>query len=561
MEKPWLASYPTGVSPTIDTSLCSDVAALMDDTFANQGDKVALIHMGNTLTFAQVDAHANAFAAYLRQVVGLDKGDRMAVMMPNCSQYPIAVLGALRAGVVIVNTNPLYTPHELDHQLKDSGARAILIMDLFAHTLEKVLQTQSVEHVLITSLGDMMKFPKRHLVNAVVRYVKKMVPKYHLPTAKRFNTALAEGAAHSFVREVLSHDDIAFLQYTGGTTGVAKGAMLTHGNMVANVLQAEAWIAPAGMSSDTDDCVVTALPLYHIFALTANLLTFTRLGVRTLLITNPRDMPGFIKELKNNRFTIFTGVNTLFNGLLNTPGFSELPFKDFKLALGGGMAVQRSVAERWESVTGKPLLEAYGLTETSPAASINPVDLEAYNGSIGLPISSTEMCVRDEQGNTLAIGERGELCIRGPQVMKGYWQRPEETAQVLDAEGWLRTGDVAQMDEKGFVYIVDRLKDMVLVSGFNVYPNEIEGVAASHEKVIEVGVIGVPDKQSGEAVKLIAVRSDDSLSEKELIDFCRESLTAYKIPRYVQFVDELPMTNVGKILRRELRDLYGGEQQ
>ena len=561
MEKPWLASYPDGIAHTIDTSICTDVASLMDHTFDTRKEAVALLHMGNKLTFGQVDDYANAFAAYLRNVIGLEKGDRMAVMMPNCSQYPIAVLGAMRAGVVVVNTNPLYTPHELTHQLKDSGARAILIMDLFAATLEEVLPEQPVEHILLTSLGDMMPFPKRQLVNAVVRYVKKMVPAYNLPKTTRFNDALKSGAAAKPIRETLTHDDIAFLQYTGGTTGVAKGAMLTHGNMVANVLQAEAWLATSGISGDNDDCVVTALPLYHIFALTANFLTFTRLGVRSLLITNPRDMPGFIKELQNNRFTVFTGVNTLFNGLLNTPGFKDLDFSDFKVALGGGMAVQRAVAERWQAATGKPLLEAYGLTETSPAASINPMTIDGYNGSIGLPISSTDMCVRDENGVTLALGETGELCIRGPQVMKGYWKRPLETANVLDDDGWLSTGDVARMDEKGFVYIVDRLKDMVLVSGFNVYPNEIEDVAACHEKIVEVGVIGVPDANSGEAVKLIAVRSDDSLTEEDLIAFCRVSLTGYKIPRYVEFVDELPMTNVGKILRRELRDLYGGEQK
>lgn len=560
MDKPWLATYPEGIAHTVDPTVCTDVASLMDDTFARRGADIALIHMGNKLTFAQVDEYANAFAGYLRNVIGLNKGDRMAVMMPNCSQYPIAVLGALRAGIVVVNTNPLYTPHELKHQLKDSGARAILIMDLFASTLQEVVAEHPVEHVILTSLGDMMPMPKRILVNTVVRFIKKMVPKYVLSNTARFRDALKTGGAANPVREQVGHDDIAFLQYTGGTTGVAKGAMLTHGNMVANVLQSEAWLATSGISGDNDDCVVTALPLYHIFALTANFLTFTRLGVRTLLITNPRDMPGFIKELKSNRFTVFTGVNTLFNGLLNTPGFDGLPFDDFKVALGGGMAVQRAVAERWQQVTGKPLLEAYGLTETSPAASINPLNIEGYNGSIGLPIPSTEMCVRDEAGQDLAIGETGELCVRGPQVMKGYWQRPEETAKVLDADGWLRTGDIARMDERGFVYIVDRLKDMVLVSGFNVYPNEIEDVAVSHDKILEVGVIGVPDERSGEAVKLIAVRTDDTLTEQDLIAHCKESLTSYKIPRHVQFVDELPKTNVGKILRRELRDLYGGDQ-
>lgn len=560
MEKPWLASYPEGVSQTIDTSGYQNVPALMLETFARRGDEVALIHMGNKLTFGQVDTYADAFASYLRHVIGLDKGDRVALMMPNCPQYPVAVLGVLRAGLVVVNTNPLYTAHEMEHQLKDAGVRAILAMDLFASTLEEVIADQPVEHIILTSLGDMMPFPKRLIVNSVIRHVKKMVPKYSLPKAKRFNAALKQGAAAKPVQESIGHEDLAFLQYTGGTTGVAKGAMLTHGNMVANVLQVEGWLGTSGISGDNNDCVVTALPLYHIFALTANFLAFTRLGVRSLLITNPRDMPGFVKDLRDNHFTILIGVNTLFTGLLNTPGFKELPFDDYKMTLGGGMAVQRVVAEEMQEVTGKPLLEGYGLTETSPVACVSPFDLDGFNGSIGLPIPSTDVCVRDEDGVTLALGEVGELCIRGPQVMKGYWQRPEETAIVIDENGWLRTGDVARIDEKGFVYIVDRLKDMVLVSGFNVYPNEIEGVAIAHEKITAVGVIGVPDKNSGEAVKLIAVRSDESVSEEDVIAFCREELTGYKIPSYVQFVDELPMTNVGKILRRELRDLYGGEQ-
>ncbi len=556
MDKIWLQSYPSGVPESIDISAVPNVPAALSGAFGETRDRVALMHMGLEMSFADWDRHANAFAAYLTTGLGLGKGDRVAIMMPNCSQYPIAVLGALRAGLVVVNTNPLYTARELKHQLVDADVSAILLVENFGHTLQEVIAETPVKQVILTALGDMHGFPKRQLINSVVRYVKKMVPAFDLPGAVSFRDALAQhdGAAAPTVS--VGHDDIAFLQYTGGTTGVAKGAMLSHGNMVANILQSEAWLRGGGWE-DRDDCVVTALPLYHIFALTANLMTFTRLGARQLLISNPRDMPGFIKELKKHRFTALTGVNTLFNGLLNTPGFEEVDFSDFRCALGGGMAVQRAVAEKWAAVTGVPLIEAYGLTETSPAATINPITQTEFNGSIGLPIPSTEACVRDENGVVVPVGEVGELCIRGPQVMAGYWRRPEETAKVIDADGWFSTGDIARMDERGYCYIVDRLKDMILVSGFNVYPNEVEEIAVSHPDVLEVGVIGVPDERSGEAVKLIAVRQSDDLTVDALKAFCREQLTGYKTPDYIQFVDELPKTNVGKILRRELRDAFG----
>jgi long-chain acyl-CoA synthetase len=456
---------------------------------------------------------------------------------------------------VVVNTNPLYTARELKHQLNDSGAKAIVIMDNFASVLEAVIDDVPIEHVILTRMGDMLGGLKGALTNFVVRYVKKMVPAYNLPNARPFTAVLREGADERFLPVELGHEDIAFLQYTGGTTGVSKGAVLTHGNMVANMQQASAWLG--GRLDIGKETIITALPLYHIFALTANCLVFVKLGGRNVLITNPRDMSGFVKELGKEKFTAITGVNTLFNGLLNTPGFEDLDFSSLKMTLGGGMAVQRSVAERWKKVTGVTLVEAYGLTETSPAACINPMDLEEYNGAIGLPISSTECRVIDPDGNPLPVGETGELCVRGPQVMEGYWNRPEETAKVLGDDGWLRTGDMAKMDEKGYFYIVDRKKDMILVSGFNVYPNEVEDVVADHPKVLEVGAIGAPDEKSGEVVKVVVVRKDDSLTVKELREFCREQLTGYKVPKYVEFVDELPKTNVGKILRRELRDLYG----
>ena len=462
------------------------------------------------------------------------------------------MFGALRAGYTVVNCNPLYTARELEHQLTDSGAEAIVVVENFAHVVQAVIGRTPLKHVIVTGLGDMLGLPKRLLVNAVVKHVKKMVPAWHIPQAVAFRTTLAQGAATLFQPVAVGHADIAFLQYTGGTTGVSKGAMLTHGNIIANLQQAHAWIRSAvGEGRET---IVTALPLYHIFALTANCLTFIKVGATNLLITNPRDIPGFVKELGKYPFSIITGVNTLFNALLNNADFAKLDFSNLRLTLGGGMAVQKSVADKWKQVTGTTLIEAYGLTETSPAATINPLDLQEYNGASGLPISSTEVAIRDENGSDVALGTAGELCVRGPQVMKGYWNRPEDTAQVIMADGFLRTGDVAVLDEQGFVRIVDRKKDMILVSGFNVYPNEVEAVIAMHPGVLEVAAVGVPDEHSGEAVKIFVVRKDPQLSSDALIAHCRENLTGYKVPRHVEFRNDLPKTNVGKILRRALRE-------
>jgi len=553
-DKPWLGQYRANLPAEIDMNEFNSVPDVINKSCDTYRGSVAYVNFGAELTYDEVDQLSAAFGAQL-QAMGLKKGDRIAIMLPNVLQYPIAVFGALRAGLVVVNTNPLYTARELKHQLKDSGAKAILIMENFASVLEAVVDDTDVEHVILTSMGDMMSTIKGMVMNFVLRKVKKAVPAYSLPGALQLKSVLSQGAGKSLDEPEISHDDLAFLQYTGGTTGVSKGAMLSHGNMVANMQQSAAWLGE--LASPGKETIVTALPLYHIFALTANCLVFLKLGGRNVLITNPRDMAGFVKELGNVKFTAITGVNTLFNGLLNTPGFAELDFSPLRLTLGGGMAVQRAVAERWKKTTGVPLIEAYGLTETSPAACINPMDLKDYNGAIGLPISSTECKVIDEDGNAQGVGDTGELCVKGPQVMQGYWQRPEETAKVLDDEGWLRTGDMARMDEEGFFFIVDRKKDMILVSGFNVYPNEIEDVIADHPKVLEVGAIGAPDEKSGEAVKVIVVRKDPSLTVKEVRDHCRKELTGYKVPKYVEFVDELPKTNVGKILRRELRDQFG----
>lgn len=554
MNKPWLDQYPAHVPVDIDMNEFASIVDVIDKSCRDYQNNVAFVNFGAELTYKQIDDQSQAFGAYL-QSLGLVKGDRVAIMMPNLLQYPIAVFGALRAGLVVVNTNPLYTARELKHQLKDSGAKAIVILENFASVLQAVIHDTEVEHVIKASVGDLVGFPKGAIMNFVLRYVKKAVPAYQIPQAIPFTKALHIGAGKTLNRAELNHNDLAFLQYTGGTTGVSKGAMLTHGNMVANMQQSSSWLG--GQINLGEEVIITALPLYHIFALTANCLVFLKFGGRNVLITNPRDMPGFVKELSKEKFTAITGVNTLFNGLLNTPGFAELDFSPLNLSLGGGMAVQKAVADRWKAVTGNTLVEAYGLTETSPAACMNPMDIADYNGAIGLPISSTECQVIDEDGTPVGVDETGELCIRGPQVMKGYWQRPEETAKVLSEDGWLRTGDMAKMDAQGFFYIVDRKKDMILVSGFNVYPNEIEDVVAAHPKVVEVGAIGVPDEKSGEAVKIVVVRRDLSLSVTELEQHCRQELTAYKVPRYVEFVDELPKTNVGKILRRELRDLYG----
>jgi long-chain acyl-CoA synthetase len=548
-DKPWLSSYPAGIQAEIDLTEFRSVVDVFEQSCERFRDRPAFSCFGTTLSYAELERLSRSFAATL-QKQGLKPGDRVAVMMPNLLQYPVALFGILRAGLTVVNTNPLYTPRELKHQLIDSGARAIVIVENVAHTLAEIRNEVPIEQVYLTRVGDLLDFPRSMLVNFVLRYVKKAVPAYQLPGAESFRGALDTGTRLAFEPVPVTLDDLAFLQYTGGTTGVAKGAMLTHRNMVANMLQSRAWLGELEVGREL---IVTALPLYHIFALTANCLVFMSLGGHNLLIPDPRNMPGFVKELSRYPFTGITGVNTLFNGLLNTAGFSELDFSHLKVTLAGGMAVQRAVAERWQEVTGSTLVEAYGLTETSPAACINPMDLAEYNGYIGLPIPSTECAIFGEDGQPLPQGEVGELCVKGPQVMKGYWQRPEATAEVLGANGWLRTGDIAMMTPEGFFKIVDRKKDMILVSGFNVYPNEIEDVIAHHPKVLEVAAIGVPDEKSGEVVKVCVVKRDDSLTEEELKAYCKENLTGYKRPRFIEFFEELPKSNVGKILRKDLR--------
>ena len=551
MDKAWLKSYPPGMPTTIDVDAYQSIAEVFNHSVVEFSSSPAFTNLGTTLSYADMDRLTGHLASYLQRLPNMRKGDRVAIMMPNVLQNPIAIFAALRAGFTVVNTNPLYTPRELKHQLSDSGAKAIIVMENFCHVLQEVIDKTPIQHVITTQLGDMLKFPKSLIVSLVVKYVKKMVPAFSLARSVSFKDALKTGADKPYEPVSCSHQDLAFLQYTGGTTGLAKGAMLTHRNMIANMQQASAWIEDRlGLGKEV---IITALPLYHIFSLTANCLTFMKVGAENYLITNPRDMPNFVKELKNVSFTAITGVNTLFIGLLNTPGFDEIDFSRLKLTLGGGMAVQRPVAERWEKATGVPLIEAYGLTETSPAVCINPLSLTEYNGSIGLPIPSTEVSIQDEHGNMMPQGESGELCVRGPQVMKGYWNQVEETAKVMTADGWLKTGDVAKMDASGYFRIVDRLKDMILVSGFNVYPNEIETVIAGNEGVLEVGVIGEPDQKCGEIVKAVIVKKDQSLTEEDVIKHCRESLTGYKVPKIIEFRSELPKTNVGKILRRELR--------
>lgn len=554
MQKPWLKSYPAGIPEEIDINEFSSVAEIFDTSTAKFADLPAYTNFGKTLTYSEVNTYTAQLGSYLKNELNLEKGDRVAVMMPNLLQNPVAIFGILRAGLVVVNTNPLYTGPELKHQLVDSGAKAIIIVENFAHVLQEVIEQTSIEHVITTKMGDLLSPLKGFVINTVVKHVKKMVPDFHLKNAVTFKEALKLGAQHNFQTVPSGHDDIAFLQYTGGTTGVSKGAVLTNKNMVANLLQASAWIK--GCTGDKPGIIITALPLYHIFSLTANCLTFMRYGWCNYLITNPRDINGFVKELKSVDFNVMTGVNTLFNGLLNHPDFKNLDFSNFSFVLGGGMAVQRGVAERWKETTGTTLIEAYGLTETSPAACINPMNLSEFNGKIGLPISSTEVSIQDDDWNELPLGEHGEICIRGPQVMRGYWNRPKETSDVLSNEDWLHTGDIGFMDEAGFVQIVDRKKDIILVSGFNVSPNEVEGVIAAHPGVLEVGVIGKPDEHSGEVVMAIVVRKDENLDEETLRNFCRESLTSYKVPKHIVFTDELPKTNVGKVLRRELRDKY-----
>lgn len=549
MEKNWLKHYDPRVTPEIDPDRYASIVDILDESVAQYGDKTAYINMGQEMSFAELDMHSKHFAAYL-QHNGFEQGDAVAIMMPNLLQYPVAMFGILRAGMTVVNVNPLYTARELKHQLNDSGAKGIVIVDNFAHTLEKVVAETGIKDVLITSLGDMLPAPKRWVVNFVVKRVKKMVPDYNLPTARPFMGALHAGRHLGYQKVEISNESLAFLQYTGGTTGVSKGAMLTHRNMIANLEQVSGILAT--VITPGKDLVVTALPLYHIFALTANCLLFLKFGCPNLLITNPRDMPGFVKELSKYPFVILPGVNTLFNGLLNTPGFSDLDFTNFKFGLGGGMAVQRPVAERWQKVTGTVLLEGYGLTECAPVVTVNPPQLEAYKGSIGMPVPSTDIMLVDENGNEVAPGESGEMWVKGPQVMTGYYKRPEATDEIIH-NGWLATGDIARADEDGYFYIVDRKKDMILVSGFNVFPNEIEEVAAMHEAVLEAAAVGVPHEVSGEVVKLFIVRKDNSLTAEAVIAHCRTHLTGYKVPKHVEFKEELPKTNVGKILRRELR--------
>ena len=553
MEKIWLKNYPAGVPEFIDPNEYKSIGDLFHQSIAAFRDRPSYSNLGTTLSYGELDQLSRDFGAYLTNQAGLKKGDRIAIMMPNLMQYPVALFAALRAGLIVVNTNPLYTDRELEHQLIDSGAVAIVILENFGHVLSDVLKNTQVKTIITTKIGDMASFPKSLLINFVVKHVKKMVPPFNLPTAVTFKDVFAQGKKMPFNDAEVSHEDVAFLQYTGGTTGVAKGAALTHKNMIANLLQAHAWASADLVVGE--ETFITALPLYHIFSLTANAMFALKIGAKSVLITNPRDMPGFVKELSKEKFSYITGVNTLFNGLLNTPGFDQLDFSHLKIVLGGGMAVQEFVANKWQEVTGHVLIEAYGLTETSPAACINPINITGFTGMIGLPISSTEICVRDENGNELSLNEPGELCIRGPQVMQGYWNRPKETANVLDAEGWLRTGDVAVVNEEGYVKLVDRLKDLIIVSGFNVYPNEIESVVTSHPKVLEVGAIGVPHEKSGEAVKIFVVKSDPSLTKEELLAYCHEEMTRYKCPKYIEFVDDLPKSNVGKVLRKDLRKL------
>ncbi|MDF2860594.1 MAG: long-chain-fatty-acid--CoA ligase [Achromobacter mucicolens] len=550
MERIWHKSYPYGVPAEIGTDSATTLVTIIQESFRRFPGKTAYISRGKSITYAELDALTRRFAAWLH-ANGLGRGDRVALMMPNLLQYPVCLFGALRAGCIVVNCNPLYTAHELEHQLADAGARAIVVADNFAATLQKALPATQIERVLVTSIGEMLGPIKGRLVDFAVRRVKRMVPAWSLPGSQKLGDALRQARDLPFTDVPLTAADLAFLQYTGGTTGVAKAAMLSHGNLVANVSQAYAWVRP--LVKDGEECIVTALPLYHIFALTANCLTFMKLGASNLLIINPRDIPGLIKEMGKVPFSAFTGVNTLFNALLNHPDFAHLDFSRLRLTMGGGMAVQRSVADRWRAATGVSIAQAYGLTETSPAVTINPLDTKIFNGSIGLPVPSTDLSIRDDAGRELGVGENGEICVRGPQVTQGYWNRPDETALVMYPDGFLRTGDIGYVDETGYVYLVDRKKDMILVSGFNVYPNEVEDVAALHPGVREVAAVGVPDERSGEAVKLYVIRKDPTLDADTLIAHCRTQLTGYKVPRYIEFRDDLPRTTVGKILRRELR--------
>jgi len=552
MEKNWIKHYSKGVPAEVDVNEFKSVIEVYERSILRFSSRPAYSNMGATLTFGDLDRLSRHFAAYLQKVLGLRKGDRIALQMPNLLQYPVALFGALRAGLIVVNTNPLYTPREMEHQFKDSGAKAVVILANFAHNLQEILPRTPIKHVIVTELGDMLGFPKRLIVNAAVKYVKKMVPPFNIPGATPFNETLRLGATQRLDPVTFDSDEVAVLQYTGGTTGVSKGAMLTHRNLVANMQQ----VSPVLMSllKDGEESIITALPLYHIFSFTVNCMVFMKHGGHSILITNPKDIPAFIKEMSKHSFSVVTGVNTLFNAMLNHPDFAKLNFKSLKTTVGGGMAVQKVVAERWQKVTGKPLVEGYGLTESSPVLCVNPLDGRERIGTIGLPVPSTEIMIADEDGKEVALGESGEIWGRGPQIMKGYWQRPDETEKVITKEGWLKTGDIGVIDADGFVKIVDRKKDMILVSGFNVYPNEVEGVLATHPGVLEVAAIGVPDEKAGEAVKVYVVKRDESLTVDQVREFAKTNLTGYKVPKHVEFRKELPKTNVGKILRRALRD-------
>ncbi len=552
MEKIWFENYPPNAEKTLDIEPYSSLVEMFEKAVRRHPDMPAYINMGQILTFRKLEERSRSFAAYLQNELRLEKGERIALMMPNLLQYPIALFGALRAGLVVVNVNPLYTPRELEHQLNDSGAKAIVVVSNFAATLEKVVFNTDVKHVILTRMGDQLSFGKRTLVNFVVKYIKKLVPKYKLPHAVSFREALSIGKQRQYVKPIIQSDDLAFLQYTGGTTGVAKGAMLTHRNVVANIIQAK-WVAYPLTKQAKEQIGVIALPLYHVFALTVNCLLFIELGVTALLITNPRDIPGFIKELKKYPVMAITGVNTLFNALLNNSQFKEVDFSNLKLSVGGGAAIQRAVADRWHKTTGNHIIEGYGMTECSPLIAATRNDSVEYSGSIGVPVPNTDIRIVDDAGNDLPMGERGELWVKGPQVMQGYWQRPDDTADVLK-DGWMATGDIVEMGQDLNLRIVDRKKDMIIVSGFNVYPNEIEDVVALHPKVNEVVVVGIPSEVSGESIKVFVTKKDESLTREELRNHCRQHLTGYKIPRDIEFRDELPKSNIGKILRRVLRD-------
>lgn len=552
MEKIWISSYEDGVRPEVDVTVFNSIVDMFQQSTQRYAERPAFINMNTTITYQRLGELANHFASFLQHTLQLQKGDRVAIMMPNLLQYPVALFGALQAGMVVVNVNPLYTPRELEHQLNDSGATTIIVLENFANTLEMVLPNTSIRNVIVASIGDLLGTFKGMLTNFVVRKIKKMVPPYQISGTIAFNDAIKQGASRPPQPVELTLNDTAFLQYTGGTTGVAKGAMLTHGNICANILQAKEWI---GSTISTDgEIAVSALPLYHIFALTVNTMIFMDMGATNLLITNPRDLPALIKDIDKHKISVFIGVNTLFNALINQEAFQRLDFSRWKLALGGGMAVQKAVADKWQSITGIPIIEAYGLTEASPGLIINPLNITGFTGCIGLPISNTDIEIRDNNGQPVAQGEAGELWAKGPQIMKGYWQRPEETAKVIDEKGFLATGDIAVMEANGYIKLVDRKKDMIVVSGFNVYPNEVEDVIAQHPKVLEVACIGVSSEKTGEAIKLFVVPKDSSLTAEELIAYARQELTGYKVPKDIEFRDELPKSNVGKILRRELRE-------